>query len=200
MFSIDISDKLSSAIPINYYLDYIQSIDENATSIILPNRTCNDLDYTIFDFSRFTLVESIEIGNHCFEHVNTFVIDGLSHLRSLKIGRNSFTKSKNGYECNQTCSFHLLNCNELESIEIGPGSFYDYGGAFELKNLFRLLSIKIGEIGSSSSNFFCSSFIVESTIIASVLGIDLPNLSSISLGDGAFYQSLSTKISSMINE
>ena len=93
----------------------------------------------------------------------------MNHLRSLKIGKNSFTKSKKDYEWNQTCSFHLLNCNKLESIEIGPGSFYDYGGMFELKNLFCLLSIKIGEIGTSSSNFFYSSFVVESTITASIL-------------------------------
>ena len=44
-------------------------------------------------------------------------------------------------------SFHILNCESLESIQIGEYSFSDFGGEFELRNLPQLQSIQIGDIG-----------------------------------------------------
>ena len=131
-------------------------MNSSITSIVLPDCTCNDVDYTIFAFSRFTEIESIEIGNHCFESVKTFNIDGLNRLKTIKIGYNSFTQKKNGFGDDESKSFHILNCESLESIEIGQYSFSDFGGEFELKNLPQLQSIQIG-----SYNFFCSSFVVR---------------------------------------
>ena len=130
-------------------------------SISIPDWTCNDIDYTVFDFSRFTLVESIEIGDNCFASVKAFQIDGLSRLKSLKIGKNSFTQEKNSYRGNKSKSFHILNCESLESIQIGEYSFSDFGGEFELKNLPQLQSIQIGTIGSKSGNFHDSSFVIR---------------------------------------
>ena len=82
-------------------------------------------------------------------------------MKSIKIGTNSFTKKKNSNGDDTSRSFHLLNCAELKSIEIGLFSFSDYSGGFELFNLPKLESIKIGEIGSDSSNFFSSSFEIK---------------------------------------
>ena len=112
-------------------------MDSSTTSIILPDWTCNDIEYTIFDFSRFTLVESIEIGDNCFESVQTFNIDGLNRLKTIKIGSNSFTQKKNDWGDDKSKSFHILNCESLESIQIGQFSFSDYAGDFELKNLLN---------------------------------------------------------------
>ena len=77
---------------------------------------------------------------------------------------NSFTKRKNSYGSNSSRSFHLLNCVELESIEIGRYSFSDYSGEFELKNLPKLSTIRIGEIGYDSWNFDYSSFEIKGII------------------------------------
>ena len=111
-------------------------------------------------------MESIEIGNECFESVKTFKIDGLNRLKSLKIGRDSFTEQKNNYgndyDNDKSKSFHILNCESLELLEIGKCSFNDFGGEFELRNLNSLQSIKIGEIGSKSSNMNSSILIFES--------------------------------------
>ena len=96
--------------------------------------------------------------------MNKFVIDGLNELKSLKIGNNSFTKKKNSSGNDSSRSFSILNCIELESIEIGKFSFSDYGGEFELINLPKLSTIKIGEIGSDSSNFCYSSFVIKGII------------------------------------
>ena len=130
-------------------------------SVILKDWTCNDMDYTIFDFSRFSVVESIEIGNNCFGSVQIFQIDGLNRLKTIKIGNNSFTQKKYSDGDDKSKSFHILNCESLESIEIGNYSFSDYAGDFELKNLPQLQSIQIGTIGSESYNFCCSSFVIR---------------------------------------
>ena len=117
-------------------------------------------------------LESIEIGNDCFELVQTFQIDGLNRLKSIKIGKNSFTQNNQSeriyyysssisVNSDVNKSFHILNCESLESIQIGEYSFSDYGGEFELKNLPQLQSIQIGTIGSRSYNFPNSSFVIE---------------------------------------
>ena len=85
------------------------------------------------------------------------------------IAMNSFTQLKSKdfkndldgsiSKClNESKSFHILNCKSLKVIEIGCFSFCDFGGEFELRNLDNLESIKIGEIGNRSMNFYWSSF------------------------------------------
>ena len=114
-----------------------------------------------FDLSSLTSLESIEIGNKCFGSVQTFNIDGLNRLKTIKIGKNSFTQEKNDYGNDESKSFHILNCESLESIQIGEYSFSDFGGDFELKSLPQLQSIQIGTIDSKSYNFFGSSFVIR---------------------------------------
>ena len=140
----------------------LQRMDQSISSIILKRYSCNDLGYTIFDFSRFTLIESIEIGDGSFKSVKTFQIDGLNRLKTIKIGYNSFTQRSGD---NKSKSFHILNCESLESIQIGEYSFSDFGGDFELKNLPQLQSIQIGTIGSTSHNFCYSSFVIRGIFV-----------------------------------
>ena len=131
------------------------------SSIVIPDWACNDASYIEFDFSRFTKLETLEIGDECFGSVELFRIDGLNRLKSITIGKNSFTKQKNDYGDDSSKSFHILNCESLESIEIGEYSFGDYAGDFELKNLPKLQSIQIGTIGSRSFNFCDCSFVLQ---------------------------------------
>ena len=116
-------------------------------------------------------MESIEIGNNCFGSVQTFKIDGLNRLKTIKIGNNSFTQVKQAEwdplnyveavkKCKQSKSFHILNCESLESIQIGEYSFIDFAGEFELKNLPQLQSIQIGTVGSRSYNFYHISLVI----------------------------------------
>ena len=134
------------------------------TSMVIQSNTCNNFLITYFSMESDSNLESIEIGNDCFRYVNTFVIDGLNELKSLVIGINSFTKNKYSNGNDESRSFSISNCDELESIEIGLFSFSDYGGGFELKNLPKLSTIKVGEVGSDSSNFYYSSFVIEGII------------------------------------
>ena len=185
------SSILSQYLPsITYSCNFIDSIPSSNSSIILPNWTCNDnANYTIFDFSRFTNIESIEIGNDSFYWVKTFRIDGLNKLNieigndsfywvktfridglnklnKLKIGQNSFTQNKFGsrYVYNTILkSFHILNCERLISIEIGEYSFTEFAGEFELSNLPSLQSIIIGYSVYSDQSYlvFDNSFIIR---------------------------------------
>ena len=165
---IDISTILEDLVP--FTPSDIEKLDSNITSIIIPNYSMNNETYMTFNFSRFEKLEELIIGNDCLENVNDYVIDGLNHLKSLKIGNSSFTHLKSGDKWdnkkanNRNRSFSILNCDKLESIEIGRYSFSDYGGGFELKNLPKLSTIKIGEIGRDSYNFYYCSFVIQGII------------------------------------
>ena len=143
-------------------------MNKNVTNLIISSNSCNELNS--LNLNEYRYLKSIKIGDNCFMNVELFNIDGLNHLKSLKIGINSFTHFKSNDKWdkkianNASRSFHLLNCTELKSIEIGSYSFSDYGGGFELKNLPKLSTIKIGEIRSSSCNFFYSSFMIKGII------------------------------------
>ena len=131
-------------------------------SLIIESNHCNE--FYISSFTPKSSLEYIDIGDECFENVKKFVINGLNKLKSLKIGMNSFTMEKKYCRSDSSLSFLLLNCDELESIEIGLYSFLDYGGGFELFNLPKLSTIKIGEIGRDSRNFYFCSFVVKGNI------------------------------------
>ena len=140
------------------------------TDLVVSNNCCNELN--ALDLNKFAWLRSIEIGDNCFASVQTFKIDGLNRLKSVKIGRNSFTQVKEekwstswsdavNKANHKSKSFHIVNCESLESVEIGECSFSDFAGQLEFKNLTFLKSIKIGEIGSKSYNFFWSSFVIQ---------------------------------------
>ena len=168
---IDVNESLSQLIPIP--LNDLNELDSSIINLNIPNWSFNnELNMNELNLNRFENLESIEIGNDCFGLIQIFEIEGLNRLQSLKIGHYSFTQVKsidfeNDWDgsilkCrNESKSFHILNCKSLKVIEIGCCSFYDFGGEFELRNLENLESIKIGEIGYRSMNFYWSSFIIR---------------------------------------
>ena len=148
----------------------LNSMDLKVTELVICSNSCNDMNE--LDLNKFEWLESIEIGDDCFGSVKTFQIDGLNRLKTIKIGRNSFTQVKqadwNKNQCdardkanNKERSFHILNCESLKSIQIGIFSLFDFGGIFELKNLPQLQSIHIGDIETYSCNFWWSSFVIR---------------------------------------
>ena len=171
LIHIDVNESLSQLIPIP--LNDLNELDSSIINLNIPNWSFNnELNMIELNLNRFLNLESIEIGNDCFESVQTFHIEGLNRLQRLKIGHNSFTQVKlsdfkNDFDgsvskcLNESKSFHILNCESLKVIEIGQYSFADFGGEFELRNLDNLESIKIGEIGNASMNFLYSSFIIR---------------------------------------
>ena len=172
LFIVDVHPLLAQYFPTTTYsCDYIQSIPSTNTTITLPNWTCNDLNYTTFDFSRFTDLEYLEIGSDSFKPVTIFNLENMNELSTLIIHNNSFTyKSYNGWI--PETIFRIKNCESLESIEIGIESFLHFAGEFKLENLPLLRTIIIGDISSDyeylSENFYSSSFVIRGiTLIVS---------------------------------
>ena len=137
----------------------LNEMDLEVTELVICSNSCNDLNE--LNLNKFEWLESIEIGDDCFGSVKTLKMDGLNRLKTIKIGKNSFTQAKNDARDDKSKSFHILNCESLKSIQIGECSFSDFGGEFELKNLPQLQSINIGNIGCWSYNFYGSSFVIR---------------------------------------
>ena len=116
---------------------------------------------TVFRLCNLDLLQTLNIGDDMYNSVSTFTLNGLKSLTQLSIGSNSFTQKRNWYGNDLSKSFHILNCESLESIQIGEYSFSDFAGDFELKNLPQLQSIQIGTIGRESYNFYYSSFVIR---------------------------------------
>ena len=137
----------------------MNNTDLNVADLLICSNTCNELKE--LGLNRFEGLESIEIGDDCFESVQIFQINGLNRLKSLIIGKRSFTQKKKKYGNDSSKSFHILNCESLESTQIGEYSFSDFAGEFELRNLPKLQSIEIGTNKRKSYNFYYSSFVIR---------------------------------------
>ena len=156
-------DPIANLFPQYEYVSKSQDLNNmslTVTDLLISAKCCNL--FNELDLSKFKWLQSIKIGNDCFESVQTFKIDGLNRLKTIKIGDKSFTKKKKTHGNDESKTLHILNCESLESIQIGQYSFSDFGGDFELKNLPHLQSIQIGTIGRFPSyNFYYSSFVIR---------------------------------------
>ena len=146
-----------------YNRSELNELNLKVTELVICSNTCNELN--VFCLNKFKWLESLEIGDNCFEHVHTFKIYGLNHLKTVTIGKKSFTQKKDRSGNDKSKSFHIRNCPLIESIVIGEYSFSDFAGEFELKNLPQLQFIKIGVCDEESFNFFSCSFVIRGTFL-----------------------------------
>ena len=125
-------------------VDELMSLESSVTEIII-NNGISDSNFTVLDLSRFTRLKTLEIGDHCMSYVTTVNITALAELESVKIGKNSFTKSKNGVLILPYLNrhFYLKNCPKLKSLIIGHFSFSDYT-VIEIENVDALEEIEFG--------------------------------------------------------
>ena len=136
-------------------LKKLTNVSLQVTDLKFSSNCCNDLNE--LDLNRFEWLRSIEIGDMFFASVKTFKVDGLNRLKTVNIGKNSFTQKKKDYGNDASKLFRILNCELLEMLKVGEYSFSDYGGGFELKNCPQLQSLQIGHVKKDSFNFcFCS--------------------------------------------
>ena len=123
------------------------TVDNLTESIEIPNHSFNKPSSFILR-SFIHSLKRIMIRYECFESVRLFELDGLSELKSVEIGKKSFTCIKNGdstwYDMiRDDSSCRIMNCPKLKSIRIGGSSFCNYH-SFELSNLPSLRTIDIG--------------------------------------------------------
>ena len=137
------------------------TLDTNVTEIIVNSGALNDPSVTVLDLTRFSRLESLTIGEYCFENVNEVRMIGLSELESVMIGMNSFTQHKNAAGNDPNRHFYLKNCPKLKSLKMSRYSFSDYT-VIEIENVDALEVIEMG-----GSNFRSASLELRSILIQS---------------------------------
>ena len=115
----------------------------------------------MLNVSRLTSLQELSIGDYCFENVKELRLVGLSGLKRVVVGSNSFTKSKNGFGSDPNRRFQLKDCSSLTELRVGRYSFSDYSGC-EIENVDALESIAMGELSSESFNFYSASLELKS--------------------------------------
>ena len=139
-----------------------ESLEWHVGEIVVGNGFCNE-GVMELDFKRFSILNSIEIGDECFKNVEEVELIGLSELESVVIGKNSFTKCEKEYpeSINPDRHFYLKDCERLRELKIGCYSFSDYS-VCEIENVPSLEVIEIGELNEVSYNFIHASLELKS--------------------------------------
>ena len=141
-------------------IDDFMSLDSTVTKIIIDNGV-NEPDLTELDLTRFSQLNRLIVGDHCFSYVNELKLIGMNELECVVIGSNSFTKHKNGYGQDANRHFHLKNCPKLNSLKMGCYSFSDYR-VCEIENVNALEVIEIGELHGRGYSFYYASLELKS--------------------------------------
>ena len=121
----------------------------------------NENSTVLLHFTRFTQLKELVIGDNCFMNVDQLNLVGLSKLKSVVIGENSFTAHPNSFGNNPNRFFFLRGCGSLKELRIGRYSFSDYA-TFEIENVPSLEVISIGDVNEASYNMYSSSLILRS--------------------------------------
>ena len=80
-------------------------------------KKCEDYQNEVLDLSRFSALETLTIGDGCFNYVSKVSVVGLKKLKSVAIGAKSFQNESNDSE------LIVSDCPELISLSVGNESF-----------------------------------------------------------------------------
>ena len=127
---------------------------------------CNEEGLKELDLRGFVNLRELKVGNKCFENVNEVKLIELSSLKSVEIGRSSFTKKTYGGDNDSTRHFYLKDCPKLKSLKMGRFSFSDYT-VIEIENVDALETIEMGDLNEESCNFHYASLELKSILIHS---------------------------------
>ena len=129
--------------------------------IIVVSHCCNESNVVGLDFSRFSNLREVRIGDECFFFVEEVKLIGLKQLERVVIGKNCFTK-KNWFVYDPNRHFYLKNCERLRELKIdGDDSFSDYS-VCEIENVPSLEVIEMGDLHKESYNFNYASLELKS--------------------------------------
>ena len=130
-------------------------------AMIIEPHCCNEGELIVLDLSRFVFLRELRVGDECFENVNEVKLIGLKKLEKVVIGKNCFTRYKNGSGLNPNRRFSLMDCEMLTELKIGCYSFSDYYTC-RIENVSSLEVIEMGALNESSSVFFYASLELKS--------------------------------------
>ena len=132
-------------------------------AIVIASNCCNDSKLNMLDLSRFVNLRELKVGDECFEYVEEVKLIDLSKLESVVIGKNSFTKEKNGFprSINPDRHFYLKNCKRVRELKMGRYSFNDYS-VCEIENVPSLEVIEMGEVSGDGYSLSYASLELKS--------------------------------------
>ena len=139
----------------------LESADRLVGTIVVDSDCCNSEELKSLDLTKLQNLRELHVGDDCFKHVETVVIDGLKYLESVVVGECSFRKEE--MITNQpTCrSLRVINCASLKDLTIGAFSFSDYS-TFEIDHVPSLESLEIGDLNEESYNFHNADLVLKS--------------------------------------
>ena len=139
-----------------------QFLHNHIEELIVESNSCNRPEWAALDLGFIPCLQLLEVGDDCFENVNEVKLIDLSKLERVVIGKNCFTKRKNGwpsYDPNR--HFYLKNCERLREVKTGSNSFCEYS-VCEIENVPSLEVIEMGELNRWSFNFCYASLELKS--------------------------------------
>ena len=121
----------------------------------------NENSTVLLHFTRFAQLKELVVGDNSCVNVDQLNLIGLSKLRSVVIGENSFTAHPNSFGNNPNRFFFLRGCASLKELRIGRYSLSDFA-SFEIESNDALEVIAIGDVNEASYNMYSSSLILRS--------------------------------------
>lgn len=105
--------------------------------------------FSVLTLDSLPALELIDIGDECFNHVQTFRVSGMNSLERIVVGEYSFEM--------EGSSFYLTNCQRLKELVIGSGSFPYFRSTLRIDSVPSLETISLG-----GSNFVSTSLELKS--------------------------------------
>ena len=147
--------------------------------ITVGDGTFADHRMTAFALPPVYRVKQLILGDKCLTHVHSFVLEGLSELRELRVGKSSCTTASGLMSIARwddgVC--RIANCPNLVSIQFDDLSFSQYV-RFQLEQVASLQSLCVGK-----GAFYHAE---ELTLKACSNGT-MTRLQSVELGEAAFH-------------
>lgn len=98
--------------------DDLMEMDEEAGRVEVMNGACNDRDITFWKLSCQSTLKQLVVGDECLQYVKELKLEGFVKLEKVEIGEKCFCLGSE-------CVFEVRECEKLESVRIGDGSFVD---------------------------------------------------------------------------
>ena len=149
---MDDDNKIEKRMVLNEENQFLHSFIKE---LIVQHSSCNGREWSVLDLSSMFHLRLIEVGDECFKDVKEVKLIGLRQLERVVIGKECFTKEKEGiYDPDR--HFYLKDCERLRELKIGGYSFSDYY-VCEIENVPSLEVIQMGEVTELSHSFHYAS-------------------------------------------
>ena len=109
----------------------LENLDWRVGKLVIPTNSFNGFDDTSFIVKNFERLTKITIHDGSCKKVRTFLLNQLPALTSVIIGKECFNNIPDWTTAitpDQGASAEVSDCNSLQILSMGAGSFVAYGG------------------------------------------------------------------------